>query len=162
MGRPKKQVYAAGKDYLSFTEELIRGYPSIKEYCLRYEQSHKGLLEKLDLQEVYASEKYGYEEPFIQYSAAEGRDKDALEEYLDAKKKIFFLEHHIENMEDAQMKEVATALFLKQEPQKNAVVSVEGHILSKRTVCREKQRAISYIAWCVEGYSMWEAKKLFG
>lgn len=97
MGRPKKPVYTASEDYLSFTEELIHSYPSIKEYCLRYEQSHKGLLEKLSLQEVYASERYGYDEPFIQYSAAEGREKDALEEYLDAKKKIFFLEHHIEN-----------------------------------------------------------------
>ena len=82
MGRPKKPVYTASEDYLSFTEELIHSYPSIKEYCLRYEQSHKGLLEKLSLQEVYASERYGYDEPFIQYSAAEGREKDALEEYF--------------------------------------------------------------------------------
>lgn len=41
MGRPKKPVYTASEDYLSFTEELIHSYPSIKEYCLRYEQSHK-------------------------------------------------------------------------------------------------------------------------
>ena len=162
MGRPKKPVYTVSEDYLSFTEELIHSYPSIKEYCLRYEQSHKGLLEKLSLQEVYASERYGYDEPFIQYSAAEGREKDALEEYLDAKKKIFFLEHHIENMEDVQMKAVASVLFLEQEPQKSAVVSVEGHVISQRTVCREKQRAIAYIAWCIEGYSKWEANALFG
>ena len=79
-----------------------------------------------------------------------------------AKKKIFFLEHHIENMEDVQMKAVASVLFLEQEPQKSAVVSVEGHVISQRTVCREKQRAIAYIAWCIEGYSKWEANALFG
>lgn len=162
MGRPKKRVYTASESYLVFTEELIRSYPAIKEYCICYEQSHKGLLEKLNLQEVYSPEDYGYDEPFLQYKAAEGREKEALEEYLDAKKKVFFLEHHIGNMEDVQMKEVARTLFLEQEQQKNAEVSVGGHIISSRTIGREKQRAIAYIAWCIEGYSEWEANQLFG
>lgn len=90
--------------------ELIRNYPSNKAYCEKYEYTHKGLLQKLALTEIYTVG--AYEEPFIQYRAAEGREKEALEDYLDAKKKVYLLEHHINGMDDAQMQAVAVSLII--------------------------------------------------
>lgn len=159
MGRPKKKTYEASQAFMDLTTELIRDYPSNKAYCEKYEYTHKGLLQKLALTEIYTVG--AYEEPFIQYRAAEGREKEALEDYLDAKKKVYLLEHHINGMDDAQMQAVAVSLFLERKPQKSAQICVEGYMLSARTVCREKQRAIQYLAWCIEGYATWEAEALF-
>lgn len=161
MGRPKKRIYAASEPFLDLTEKLIRNYHRHKQYCQKYEKTHQSLIRKLNLQSVYDPKEYGYEEPFIQFYATESREKEMLEDYLDAKKKVFLLEHYIEGMEEEQMKAVASTLFLAREQQKNAEISVAGHIISVRTVCREKKRAISYLAWCIEGYAVWEAEALF-
>lgn len=161
MGRRKKEVYSASAEFIELTAFLIQSYPDNKALCKKYEATHGMLIRKLQLQDVYSVENGGYDEPFLQYRSSEGIQREALEDYLDAKKKVYLLEYNIHGMEDEQMKAVARKLFLEQEQQKCAEITVNGHIISQRTVCREKQRAITYLAWCIEGYASWEAEMLF-
>lgn len=105
----------------------------------------ESLIKKLGLRDAYDPDGYGFDEPFIRYRAVDGREKEALEDYLDTKKKVFLLEHHINNMNDVQMKEIAIALFLHRKQQKNAEVLVCGHPISARTICREKKR--QFLIW---------------
>lgn len=161
MGRHKKAVYKASAEFVELTRAFIQSYSAHKEFCQRYEATHGSLIHKLQLEDVYSFETGGYDEPFLQYTSAEGAQREALEAYLDAKEKVFLLEYNIHGMDDIQMKAVAEAIFLQQKQQKSAEIIVNGHAISPRTVCREKQRAIIYLAWRIESYASWEAEMLF-
>ena len=95
MGRPKKKTYDASIEFVALTETLIHNYPGNKDYCGRYEDKHQILLQKLELEEAYNSKSYGFDEPFILFCGAESREKDALEDYLNAKKQVYFFSHLI-------------------------------------------------------------------
>lgn len=161
MGRLKKKEYTASAEFLRITEGLIHRYPELKAFCDKYEESHGAVLDRLNLRDVYCPTKVAFVEPCIQYSARGGREKDALEDYMDAKKQVYLLEHYVGTMEDEQMRAVAVVLFLEGVQQKNAEVFVEGRALSQRTICREKKRALRCVAESIEAYALWEAERLF-
>lgn len=157
MGRKKKEEICASAEGIQFVKALIKNYETLKVNCLKVEEKRPSLLKYTAVdpadftKEAYPSEAFCVE-PKIGFT-----DQEVVEGYLDAKEKVYLLEHSVWGLE-GQTHDVAEALFLLGQSWEE-VISTQ--CLSRMTVCRERKKAILLIAREVDAFMEWKAKELY-
>lgn len=154
MGRRKKEQVLVPEESVQYVVALVKAYPKLHEFCSAFENERPGLIQFGGINlNAFKAEAYPSVDLFVE-PAVPDRDYQKLAEYLDAKEKVYLLEHGVFNLE-GRTREIAKALFLD-EMSWYAIIYDFG--VSRMTVDRERKKALSLLAKEVDSYMDWKAK----
>lgn len=160
MGRPRKPIIEAQPEYVEMVEQIIAEYPQMKKWCAEYEKKNTDILKLVGASDIYPVDAPELEELYLTHSLP-GRDGVELDTYLENRRKMHFLEHGI-FLQEGNTKKVAELLFLYGYKWDTIQNGVDGFCLSRRTIAKEKKRAVASVANYIYELGLWEAEQLLG
>lgn len=160
MGRPRKPTIEAQPEYVEMVEQIIGDYPQMKKWCDEYEKKNADILKLVGASDIYPVDAPEMTELYLTNSLP-GRDGVELDTYLENRRKMHFLEHGI-FLQEGATKKVAELLFLRGYKWDAIQNGVEGFCLSRRTIAKEKKRAVAFVANYIYELGLWEAEQLLG
>lgn len=157
MGRRKKEEISVSQEGIAYIKKVIKEYTKLNAFCKGLEVARPTLFRQGNISiEAFRADAYPSEELLV-VPAVPGQSYELLEDYLDAKEKVYLLEHGIWMME-GRTKEVATALFLKR---KSWEKTIEEQHISRMTLDRERNKAITLLAREVDTYMEWKVRNIY-
>lgn len=156
MGRHKKTVLEPTAEGIAYTLRAIQRYPKMCQFCDEFEKRYPSLLQKGNINaEAFNDMECLSTDTFVMPDLAPC-DSGMVDEYLENREKVYLLEYGVMKL-NIDIRPIAENLFIQRLTWDDVM---KRHNISRMTVCRIRKAAINEIAYVVDSYMIWKAKKV--